>query len=87
MYDDGSMKALFLIQNVLDGDASRAATLAHYWRQNRTNTGFYTPPHMGTSDVVELQAPEFKIEDPNVPMIVRYQTGEYAAVLSLNDSD
>ena len=86
MYDDGSMKALYLVQNVLDGDASRAATLARYWRQNRTNTGFYTPPHMGTADVVELQAPNFKIEDPNAPMIVRYQTGEYAAMLSLNDA-
>ena len=84
LYDDGVIKALFLIQNVLDGSASRAATLAKYWVQNKVNSGFYTPAHLGTAEILELQAPNFKIKDPVAPMIVRYQTGEYAAVLSLN---
>ena len=84
MYDDGSLRALFLVQNVLDGDASRATTLVKYWAQNKVNTGFYTPGYLGTVDVTILQAPNFAIKDPNAPMIVRYQTGEYAALLSLN---
>lgn len=87
MYDGGSLKALFLIQNVLDGNASRATTLVKYWAQNLVNTGFYTPAYLGTVDVAVLQAPNFTIKDPNEPMIVRYQTGEYAALLSLNQTD
>jgi hypothetical protein len=84
MYEDSNISALYLVQNVLDGDASRAATLAMYWRQNKVNLGYHCPNHVGSDSVVNLRDDNLRIENPHVPMIVSYGSGEFAALLSLN---
>lgn len=87
MYEDAKISALYLIQNVHEGDASRAATLAQYWRQNKVNLGYHCPDLVGSDAVTNLKADNMVIEDPHAPMIVFYGTGEAAALLSLNSEE
>lgn len=87
MYEDSNIQALYIVQNVLDGDASRAATLAKYWNQNHVNLGYYCPGHINSGDVINLKAESIKIEDPHSPMIIFYASGEAAALLSLNSDE
>ncbi len=87
MYDKNGLQAMFLVQNMVDGSASRAATNAKYWFQNKVNYGYFTPALLGTDNIIELEAQNFTIRDPNAPMIIIYQTGEAASLLSLNQTD
>uniref|UniRef100_A0A6C0CGJ2 Uncharacterized protein n=1 Tax=viral metagenome TaxID=1070528 RepID=A0A6C0CGJ2_9ZZZZ len=84
LYEDDEVSCLYLVQNVTDGDSSRAATLSSYWQQNKVNLGYNCPNHVDPESVVQLQASKMKIVDPNAVMIVYYDGGKAAALLSMN---
>lgn len=73
-----------MLQNVADGNPSRAATLVQYWNQNKVNLGYHCPDHVSPDSVTNLDSTNMKIDDPHAPMIVFYGSGEAAALLSLN---
>lgn len=85
LYSRDGQNALFLVQNVMDGDVSRAATVAAYWSQNKVNLGYHAPPIIGNAGIETIPAENIKIDDPFKPMVLLYQTGEACALLSLNE--
>jgi hypothetical protein len=85
LHSEGKRKSLFLVQHVRDGDASRAATVALYWTQNKVNLGYHAVPIADTDAVTVLDFPNLKIENPSAPMVVELGSGETIALLSLND--
>jgi len=87
LYEDEAISALFLVQNVREGDPYRAATLASYWLQNKVNLGYDCPGQIGAESVTQIQATAMKIVDPNEAIIVYYESGEAAALLSVNKED
>jgi hypothetical protein len=79
-------KAMFLVQNVENGDLSKAATVSTYWAQNRVNLGYFAPQIVPETDANIISADSLEIEDPFIPMVVKYQSGQYAALLGLNEN-
>lgn len=91
LHEDKTKKALFMVQNVVDGNASRAATVALYWRNNKVNNGYFTtefadPESVKIINVAYNKAGKFEIniENPNEAMILKFPDNKYSALLSLN---
>jgi hypothetical protein len=87
LYEDDNINALYLVQNVRDGDPYRAATLASYWLQNKVNLGYDCAGQIGAESVTQIQATAMKIVNPNEAIIVYYESGQAAALLSVNKED
>lgn len=85
IHSDKRIRVMFLVQNVQGGDVSRAATVAAYWAKNRVNPGFNTQPIVPEASTRVVEAKNLTIENPFVPMVLRYQSGEYAALLCLSE--
>jgi hypothetical protein len=85
IHSDKKFRVMFLVQNVEGGDVSRAATVAAYWAQNRVNPGFNAPPIVPEASAKIVEAKSVNIVDPFVPLVLKYQSGEYAALLCLSE--
>jgi len=85
VYTSKKFKAMFLVQNVEGGEASKAATIASYWVQNRVNLGYFAPPIVPEASANIVLAQSLEIENPFIPLVIKYQSGEHAALLSLNE--
>ena len=85
IYSSKKFKAMFLVQNVENGDVSKAATIATYWVQNKVNLGYFAPQVVPEANITIVLAQNLEITDAFIPLIVKYQSGEYAALLSLNE--
>lgn len=86
IHSSKTFRALYLIQNVENGEVSRAATIVSYWIQNKVNLGFHTPAIVPEASATIVNVSELNIKDPNLSFVIKYQSGSYAALLRLNDN-
>lgn len=77
-------EAMFMIQNCLNDDVRRAATISLHWLKNKINLGYYTAivGEIAGYEVVDLYDPNatFNLE---VPLVFQYPNGAYAALLPI----
>lgn len=86
---EDSEEEIVIIQNVKDGKLEAAKSVLNYWKLRKVNLG-YNPPSsssLGEVFVLDVSSSTRAIllsEDPELPIVLRYEDGErFAAVLRL----
>jgi len=85
-YYTGRDGSVYIIQNVVGGEAHRARNVVFGWETDRVNNGYFTDPYNGTlSDVPLLKAVDLHLLDPALgAALLDYGGSSYAALLKLS---